>query len=359
MTDVGKLTLSVIHDGASVREVSIRSTRPTAAQLLIGKTPAQVLQVVPQLFSVCGRAQTAAAGAAMDAAMQTSVPASATMVRSLMCEAMQEHLWRLMLDWPKALGLAQQEQAFAKWYAMLRKISAGGIGFEVFQNEFGRDYLGMPIDDWRDIDGCQALQAWTHHAHSPAARLLARLSEMEQGRPAGNIKSLPAWTAVDAALACSGRWGGAFAARPDWQGTAAETGVGSYYSDDPLLRDVVQQGWPRAMTRVLARILDVVEMASGNPQPRLDAASPSAGEGVAVVRTARGLLIHQVRIAEERVADYSIIAPTEWNFHPAGAFTQALLGLHERDGERLNQLAQIEALSLDPCVPYEIEVCHA
>ena len=45
---------------------------------------------------------------------------------------MQEHLWRVMLDWPKLLGLPQQEQRFTAWYSMLRKIGAGETDMPVF-----------------------------------------------------------------------------------------------------------------------------------------------------------------------------------------------------------------------------------
>jgi hypothetical protein len=34
-------------------------------------------------------------------------------------------------------------------------------------------------------------------------------------------------------------------------------------------------------------------------------------------------------------------------------------GLKERDPERLQQLAHVAALSLDPCVAYEVEIHHA
>jgi len=100
-------------------------------------------------------------------------------------------------------------------------------------------------------------------------------------------------------------------------------------------------------------------MTCGNTAPRLDLASPAAGEGIAVVRTARGVLMHHLCLAADKVTDYVIVAPTEWNFHPAGAYTRDMLGLVERDAERLTQLAHIGALSLDPCVPYEIEVRYA
>jgi Ni,Fe-hydrogenase I large subunit len=139
----------------------------------------------------------------------------------------------------------------------------------------------------------------------------------------------------------------------------AETGAWAYFSDDKQLCDVWQHSKSKALTRLLARVLDVIEMASGSATPRLDVASPVAGEGIAVVRTARGLLMHHVRLAAEKVTDYVIVAPTEWNFHPNGAFAQDICGLKESDAKRLQKLAQIEALSLDPCVAYEVEIRNA
>lgn len=360
LADTGKLSLGVIWDGMAVRATEIRSTRPVAAQLLKGKTPERVMQIVPLLFSVCGRAQGAAAQAAIQAAQQGGAAVFATMERAIICEALQEHLWRVMLDWPKLLGLVQQEQRFVQWHAMLREIAAGKIDMAVLLHEFERDWLGMPVAEWRELDSYQALQTWWRGAASPAAQLLAKLDEQEHGRQGGGeIRLLPAWTAADAHHACAGRWDAAFSASPDWQGVAAETGAWAYFSDNLLLREVWQQSGSKAMSRLLARIFDMVEMADGNAAPRLDAASPSAGAGITVVRTARGLLMHYVRIAAEQVADYVIVAPTEWNFHPAGAFAQDACGLKERDAERLHHRMRIGVLSLDPCVPYEIGVCHA
>jgi Ni,Fe-hydrogenase I large subunit len=66
-----------------------------------------------------------------------------------------------------------------------------------------------------------------------------------------------------------------------------------------------------------------------------------------------------VRIESERVADYLIVAPTEWNFHPQGALVSGLTGLKENDVERLMDTVKNYVLSLDPCVEYEIEITHA
>lgn len=360
MADVGKLTLGVIWDGDSVSATDIRSTRPMAAQILKGKTPAQILQIVPLLFSVCGRAQGAAASTALQAAQNGVSIVSATAEHTIVCEAMQEHLWRMMLDWPKLMGLAPQEQRFSGWYALLRKIGAGETDMNVFLHEFENDCLGMPVAEWRALDSYQVLQTWLGKAHSPIAQLLGKLVELGHGRHGSSgIRLLPAWTAAEANHACSGRWDTAFSARPDWLGNTAETGAWSYYEDNRLLHDVWQQSGSKALTRLLARVMDVIEMASGTAAPRLDVASTVAGEGIAVVRTARGLLMHHVCLAADLVEDYVIVAPTEWNFHPGGAYTQDMRGLKVRDAGRLQQLANIAALSLDPCVAYEVEVRHA
>jgi hypothetical protein len=258
------------------------------------------------------------------------------------------------------LGLPQQEQRFTAWYSMLRKIGAGEIDMPVFLSEFERDGLGMPLAEWRALDSYHALQIWFSKAHSPMAQLLFQLDELKQERPVQiSSRLLPAWTAAEAKQACAGKWNTDFSARPDWLGSAAETGAWAYFSGNSLLRDIGKQGGSKALIRLLARVMDVVEMASGCAAPRLDVASPAAGEGIAVVRTARGLLMHHVRLAAETVQEYEIVAPTEWNFHPRGAFAQDMRGLVEMEAGRLQQMAHIEVLSLDPCVAYEVELRDA
>jgi hypothetical protein len=360
LTDAGKLTLGVVWDGEAVSTTDIRSTRPMASLMLRDKAPEQVLHIVPLLFSVCGRAQGAAAGAALQAARQGVSAVSATVQRAIACESIQEHLWRVMLDWPKLLGLPRQEQRFAAWYALLRKIAAGELDMAAFRQELERDCLGMPVAAWRGMDSYSGLQTWWRKADRPVAQLLAQLAELGRGaHAASESRLLPAWSAAEAGQACAGRWDVNFSVRPDWLGEAAETGAWAYYADNPLLRDVWQQSGSKALTRLLARILDVVEMASGDAAPRLDVASPETGEAIAVARTARGLLMHHVRLVAEQVTEYEIVAPTEWNFHLAGAFAQDMRGMVERDMGRLQQSAQVVALSLDPCVAYDIEVRHA
>ena len=64
VTIEGELVVRLAWDGRRVRGVRIRSTRPfAAARVLGGKTGAEAAAMVPLLFSICGRAQGAAAAA--------------------------------------------------------------------------------------------------------------------------------------------------------------------------------------------------------------------------------------------------------------------------------------------------------
>jgi Ni,Fe-hydrogenase I large subunit len=77
------------------------------------------------------------------------------------------------------------------------------------------------------------------------------------------------------------------------------------------------------------------------------------------VQTARGLLLHRVRLAKGRVAHYQIVAPTEWNFHPDGALVRALRRMVTDDRATLEQATRLAVQALDPCVGFRIEVGDA
>ena len=80
------------------------------------------------------------------------------------------------------------------------------------------------------------------------------------------------------------------------------------------------------------------------------------GTGLAAVQTARGLLMHQAPLARDgRIADYRMVAPTEWNFHPQGALFRARRHRRCRD-ETSGAARRAGGAALDPCVGFRIEV---
>ncbi len=74
----------------------------------------------------------------------------------------------------------------------------------------------------------------------------------------------------------------------------------------------------------------------------------------AVVETARGLLMHEVALDGDRVDDYVIVAPTEWNFHAQGVLGAGLAELAAPTPTALRATVERCVLALDPCVACEI-----
>jgi hypothetical protein len=82
----------------------------------------------------------------------------------------------------------------------------------------------------------------------------------------------------------------------------------------------------------------------------------TSGRGRALVETARGLLMHEIVLDGERIADYFIVAPTEWNFHPQGPIAR-LAARPRRKRSRCpgKAFAARAVAALDPCVRWELE----
>jgi hypothetical protein len=367
VSDAGKLHLRVLWDGAVLRDAAVTSTRVQASRLLQKKSPQAAVQLLPLLFSVCGKAQRAAALAAVTAAQGKPLAQVAQLERALICEAMQEHLWRLLLDWPKLLGLPQQQAQFVRWHAALNAVAAGQGDAAILRAELHLHLLGMTEAEWRQCDSYERLRKWMRAGRGLCAPVFAALeqkeSALEFAHTAEACPFLPELSAAAAMQTYAGHLDHHFAARPLHEGRSMETGALAYRQHEPLLLDVQRKYPTRLSARLLARLLDVLDgiaaLAQENTAGYVQGILPGDGVGLSVVRTARGMLLHQVNIDMERVAEYLIVAPTEWNFHPQGSLVKGLLGLQENDEERLMETIKLYVLSLDPCVEYEIEVQRA
>jgi uptake hydrogenase large subunit len=66
-----------------------------------------------------------------------------------------------------------------------------------------------------------------------------------------------------------------------------------------------------------------------------------------------------VTLEGERIARYRIVAPTEWNFHPEGAFARGAMTIPAGDAAQLESDVRWLVASLDPCVGVRYEAGHA
>lgn len=332
----GKITIEL---GAQVK---IRSNRTAAvASLLVGRDVNEALDLLPLIYSLCAQAHVSAARAAMGFEARTQDHLL------VLAENAREHLLRIMLSWsadnatqmpaPPVMGL------IANMRDAIKDNQTGKIADAL--DEYLSDYVfGCKSDAFIQIETLADLMKWMKQTNTPAAAYLKNICDQGwQSLGATDAVFLPELPAAQlgARLAAAN-----FCLQPDWLGEPRETGPLSRQNASPLVQDIQNEHGFGLLARLVARLIDLAKIPA---QMRMDSSCIKLQNGVGVVETARGRLVHTAQVQNGFIADYKILAPTEWNFHPAGVAAQALTGL-EADQAR----AVVEAI--DPCVEFELRV---
>jgi len=379
VTIEGELVVRLAWDGRQVRRTTIRSSRPIVARrLLAHRKPAEAVALVPALFSVCTGAQSVAAASAVDAALRREPVAARIAAREAVAaiEAVQEHLSRLLLDWPDALQRPKATAIVAQARRSIAPVLARAVAGEVdsaaittlaaeLEAIAQRHLYGMAPEAWLALSDLDTFGRWLAACDTLPATMLAALSVQTPGLAASDVALLPAATvqAFAAAIVPALAHDADFASAPLWHDAPAETGPLARQRTHRLIAALVARDGRAAGTRLAARLVDLasllVRLESGHPEALAHSVTVGAGEGFATVETARGVLAHRVRIADGRIDAWDIVAPTEWNFHPRGAAARGLATLAGRDRAELAQRARIAVTALDPCVACRVEVDDA
>lgn len=322
------MRLILSWNGRRITAAEVLGRRPLAARVLLGQPVARVLDLVPRLFSLCGQAQGIAARLACGAA-RGEVPDAAALQedgRRVALEAIGEHLWRLLLDWPPLLGQPVRKDDFLAWRKRLLAVKDAAQGA----------VLGTELHAWLSDE--QPLPIEPGVALTPGA-LLPMLAAEAWGRQC---------------------FAEGFAEQPTFAGLPAETGplARRFAAGEVAGLHATGQG---VAARLAARYADLYFLAAALLEPQklagwLDAVPLAGNVGLARVETARGLLLHLTQVKDGRVGRYVIVAPTEWNFHPQGAFVSEITACPAASQAEAEALARRLALSLDPCVAYQIDV---
>jgi hypothetical protein len=378
----GEIVVRLARAAGRIDRVSIRSTRPFAtARVVVGRRAGDAAALVPRLYSVCANAQRAASASALEAAGGSPPSPGAIAARSfaVALENLQEDLRRLLIDVPKALGLAvavepvaEARRAFAPLLsAAAESADQGGTSTLAARHAIdtaigvvSRHVLGEPPASWASHHDADGIERWTRRATTAPARALGDVLERGGRFGESDVPTLPPVTreqvgTVLAALAADD----GFAARPRFGGMAHETGALARMASHPGVGGIVSRHGRGVAARLAARVADVARtveaLADGATAARVDAWSTADGTGVAIVETARGLLLHCAEVSDARVSRYGIVAPTEWNFQPGGPLERSLAGLNALDASALSHDAALVVQSLDPCVACSIEVGDA
>ncbi len=359
------LRLEARWNGERVSSVAVHNARPQGARVLVGRSVDDALQAVPALFGVCPHAQEHAARAACVAAGAAGIERGEDWAeeRAIAAEMAQEHLCRLMLDWPALFGHASRRERFANLHRRLSRASDSRAAYEL-----GGDLLDLIAVEllggfFRAIREPQGLAEFVERARSGGTigEALADLIEMGSSTAEKDaVPLLPELSASEWAHALGGVPSEQFCAAPVIGGRAHETGALARHAESLLVHTLLARGH-RIAGRLLARAIDLADCASrlrhplANDMSRLIDAGPiGEGSGIACVETARGVLLHAVRIEDGRIADYAIIAPTHWNFHPEGAFVREAAGCTAPSLEAALLRLRALALALDPGVDFEV-----
>ena len=329
---------------------SIFGTRPIAAagllsQLLKGQHCAATQQRLGHVFTLCAHAHQRACALAFGGRPEP--------LALLRWEAARDHLRSIALEWPQRLGEPSLQVDAMQWLRTCPLPLAGATP----PSASGASESLADLHAWLKQDAgfpAQCLSRWQSRGKDLAVPL--RALDVLSHDDATQQKQL---RLLATAIAASP----GFTHRPQWQGAGAETGPWT------RLRHQRRTTAPQpvsAWTRLEARWKDLLDIA-GAPaladdathDPVLSSGALRAGDGqtIAWCEMARGLLLHWVQLdSHGAVAQYRVLSPTEWNFHPHGALALALAA---RDPDDI-AAAQTLAAAFDPCVECNVqETAHA
>jgi coenzyme F420-reducing hydrogenase alpha subunit len=394
MSVEGRLTIDLTRAGGGrPGGVRIASTRPVhAARVFEARTPDAVLQLLPLLYSICAVAQAQAAQTACERALGVAPEHGVRLARELLVclETAREHLWRILIDWP---AFVDEDSHAARAAPLTRLLPDARNALFVDGRAFGlevklhaadralhdltgtldalleRTVFGSPPGEWLAINDPRGLQEWSRHAGSIAARVLRRVQDNGwEGIGAVVPAFLPPLpdARLDARLRAPDA--DAFLVQPDWQGQPRETTPLARQQEHPLIRSLLAAGGAGLLARLVALLVELAQMpervrvlaaamreSADGASDRVEG-SVGCGVGLAQVEAARGRLVHHVELEHGCVRRYRILAPTEWNFHPAGALAQGLMNLPAEDTAVRRRLAAVLINAVDPCVGYDLSV---
>jgi len=373
--------------------VSICSSRPLqATRIFHGKTPEEVMTLVPMLYNICGNAQAQAAYTACMRArgrtLSDQEPLHHAREILVLSETAREHLYRILMDWPQYLGEEDNVSALQPVMQLplefKQALFASGTAFSetaqldcqkkqccelsaTLHDLLARHVYAMPADEWLSMCDPTAFDHWCDNGATDAARLLRyiRLSSWED---LGNspVAFLPQLDERELTRIFTGSGADAFIAQPDWDNQPRETTVLAREKAHPLLQSLLYEYGNSLLPRLYARLVELaripsrikmrIEQLDGIQQSITKTRLTDSGCGIGQVEAARGRLVHRVEVQDGLISRYQILAPTEWNFHPSGVVAKGISGLIANDRKTLRQQAELFINAVDPCVDYTFTV---
>ncbi|MGD9540728.1 nickel-dependent hydrogenase large subunit [Methylocystis sp.] len=327
--------------------------RVDVTRLLHRKAANEAPRVIGSVFTLCAAAQRIACEAAMAAAQSQPTPDALRWRwrRRLYAERVAEHLRASVLDWP---GEKNDPRRLAHLPALRKALAVSNAADREDDASLHATLKEAAVDIGAPLDADRRPQGWFAEMWRDASQY----SQLVSSQNGDGFLALGDAEAIHGALR---ERNADFLSAPNLPGRIVETGA--FARRFTFLRRNVGL----LAARLQARLFDIADasdaLASKEPLPGEEALvvtrSSRPGEGFAMVDSPRGFLFHRVELdASGAVTTYEILAPTEWNFHPAGPFAQALAAAKLNVADPRQFVATLAAL-FDPCASCEISLREA
>lgn len=382
----GRVLIKISEDGGRVASVAIASTRPLGASAVLeNRGVMDAIGSLRLLYSLCGTAHTAAGLAAAEAALAIAVAPEAAAARHILVagESLGQLLWRLMLDIPQTAGEDTAFDALRDARARLARlakilyprcdwIQLGGAGARLNRQKLSAfadtldeiaalGVFGEGTDVASILSDPDRFAIWAAGGKTPIARVFRTVAERGWSAfGASDVAPLPPMDAGMLAERLAADDGRRFAAAPDLDGQAHETGALARHRAHPLISALIADHGAGLLAQLAAKLVDVAALiadigtAADTERQSGSLGDAATGRGLASVESARGRLVHYLEIEDGRTRRYRILAPTEWNFHCNGPLARGLLGSEIVGG--FSDAVALLVTAIDPCVQFDIEM---
>jgi Ni,Fe-hydrogenase I large subunit len=374
----GSLSIRLKCHAGVIETVDIQSSRPLHVnRVFIGKTPEQLLTLIPLLFNVCGIAQSFAAITALQQAQGFVQDPKLNAARQLLLtvELLREHCWWLLMPHDKPL-LAPFMQLVDRFkQALFVDASPFSANSRLQVDNQRLNSLINSVDAILEevigehgeliaLTANEQLLEWINKRETKAGKLVNQIiGNNWQSLGSCNSAFLPTLDTYELESRLKTQQAKSFIMQPTWEDKARETGCLNRQQHHALINSLLSEYGNGLLTRVMSRLLEIASipvylkqhLETMNHSCHYDADTQTEhNTGIARIESARGLLIHRVVLHNGVVNDFQIVAPTEWNFHPQGVVSQSLEKLKAHHRNTLIQQATLLVNAIDPCVSYQL-----
>jgi len=367
-------------------DVQIQSSRPLqVSRLMLGKSPAEVSAIIPLLYNVCASAQSRASLLALQTTLQQPLDPAQEKARELLVtlENAREYLIRIFRDWPELfnetvnlnllpdiLGLLPQASASlfsnGKAFTWQNNLTINAQALDDILNRLStiieQQVFGIPPAKWLEIDSTFDLMEWAEQTDTLAARSILHINQLDWSAIGqSSVQALPRMDSEQLIEKLTMGSVERFIQSPRWAGKVCETSTYTRQQGHALVKSLTKDYGNGLLPRWIARLVELASIpAQLKDLTRAMSATEPTSEmyfpGLAQVETARGRLVHYAQVENQKITEYRILAPTEWNFHRQGLIKLALLDVLQQAPQSLNQAIRCVINIIDPCVGYQLKI---